>query len=243
MIKIRGLKKKLGDKEVLKGVDLDIYDGEIFTLLGGSGEGKSVFLKNIIGLIKPDEGSVEIDGEEITQLSYNQLLKVQVKVGMMFQGGALFDSLSVGENVAFGLKRLTSYNEDEIERLVRKYLKMVRLERVEDELPEKLSIGMKRRVALARAIATQPKYVFYDEPTTGLDPIITEAVCDIFLELRKELNVTSVIVTHELETAFKVSDRVGLLYNGVIREVETIEKFKKSDDPYVKEFIKGFREA
>lgn len=243
MIKIRGLKKKLGDKEVLKGVDLDIYDGEIFTLLGGSGEGKSVFLKNIIGLIKPDEGSVEIDGEEITQLSYNQLLKVQVKVGMMFQGGALFDSLSVGENVAFGLKRLTSYNEDEIERLVHKYLKMVRLERVEDELPEKLSIGMKRRVALARAIATQPKYVFYDEPTTGLDPIITEAVCDIFLELRKELNVTSVIVTHELETAFKVSDRVGLLYNGVIREAETIEKFKKSDDPYVKEFIKGFREA
>ena len=224
-------------------MDLDIYDGEIFTLLGGSGEGKSVFLKNIIGLMKPDAGSVEIDGEEITQLSYNRLLKVQVKVGMMFQGGALFDSLTVGENVAFGLKRLSSHNKDEIESLVRKYLKMVRLEGVEDELPEKLSIGMKRRVALARAIATQPKYIFYDEPTTGLDPIITKAVCDIFLELRKELNVTSVIVTHELDTAFKVSDRVGLLYKGVIREAETIEKFKKSDDPYVKEFIKGFREA
>lgn len=240
MIKVRGLKKKLGPEQVLNGIDLDIYDGEIFTLLGGSGEGKSVFLKNLLGLMKPDEGSIKIDGKEITELSGEELLKVQVKVGMMFQGGALFDSLTVGQNVAFGLERLTDYNPAKIKKLVKKYLEMVRLEGVENLLPEKLSIGMKRRVALARAIATQPEYIFYDEPTTGLDPIITSAVCDIFLDLRKEINITSLIVTHELDTAFKVSDRVGLLYQGVIREAAGPEEFRKSNDDYVKQFIKGF---
>ncbi len=240
MIQVRGLKKKLEGKPVLDGVDIDIYDGEIFTLLGRSGGGKSVFLKHLLGLMKPDEGSIKIDGVEITSLSGDELLKIQVKIGMMFQGGALFDSLSVADNVAFGLKRLSSYGPEKISALVKKYLKMVRLEGTENELPEKLSIGMKRRVALARAIATEPRYIFYDEPTTGLDPIITSAVCDVFLELRRELKVTSLIVTHELDTAYKVSDRIGLLHRGRIREASETGKFKNSEDRYVKEFINGF---
>ncbi len=239
MIKIKGLKKKLGGKQVLDGIDLEIMDGEIFTLLGGSGEGKSVFLKNLLGLMRPDEGSIKIDGQEITVLSGEDLLKVQVKVGMMFQGGALFDSLTVAENVGFGMKRLTDRSPDEIKTLVKKYLKMVRLEDVENLLPEKLSIGMKRRVALARAIATQPEYILYDEPTTGLDPITTSAVCNIFLELRDKLKLTSIIVTHELETAFKVSDRIGLLHNGKICFTAPTNEFKESKDRYVKNFIEG----
>ncbi len=239
MIKVKGLKKKLGGRWVLDGVDLEIRDGEIFTLLGGSGEGKSVFLKNLLGIMKPDAGSINIDGQEITKLSGKDLLKVQIKVGMMFQGGALFDSLTVAENVGFGLKRLTNHSPDEIKTLVQKYLKMVRLEGVENLLPEKLSIGMKRRVALARAIATQPEYILYDEPTTGLDPITTSAVCNIFMELRDELKLTSVIVTHELETAFKVSDRISLLHNGRIRFTAPVEEFKKSTDQYVRSFIEG----
>ncbi len=241
MIEIKDIHKKLGEQWVLKGVNLDIKDGEIFTLLGGSGVGKSVFLKNVIGLMKPDRGSIKIDSKEVVGLPRKELSRVQAKFGMLFQGGALFDSLTVGENVAFGLKRLTDYSREKINHLVIKYLEMVELKSVEHKLTEELSIGMKRRVALARAIATSPKYIFYDEPTTGLDPITTDVISDLFLDLKKKLKVTSVIVTHDLQTAFKVSDRVALLYDGRIVEVTETEKFKKSDNLHVRQFIAGSR--
>jgi phospholipid/cholesterol/gamma-HCH transport system ATP-binding protein len=243
MIQIRGLHKNFGGHEVLRGVNLDIYDGEIFTLLGGSGEGKSVFLKNLIGLMSPDRGSIKIDGKEIVGLPQKELSKVQSKFGMLFQGGALFDSQTVGENVAFGMIRLTKYTPKEIEKRVREYLEMVDLKGVENMLPEDLSIGMRRRVALARAIATQPEYILYDEPTTGLDPITTDVICDLFVDLQKKLKVTSLIVTHDLKTAFKVSDRIALLFNGVITEVRKTEEFKHSTNPYVQQFIMGTREG
>lgn len=243
MIEIKNLYKKLGDTEVLKGIKLNILDGEIFTILGGSGAGKTVLLKNIIGLMAPDSGSIRIDGKEIVGLRQKELNKVQTNFGMMFQGGALFDSLTVGDNVAFGMKRITDYSPQKIKSMVQKYLTMVGLSGWENELPEKLSIGMKRRVALARAIATEPRYILYDEPTTGLDPIITDVICDLFKEMRKELKATSVVVTHDLKTAFKVSDRIGLLYDGIIMEVAQTENFKNSDNPYVRQFIEGSRKG
>lgn len=239
MIEVRGLYKSFNSQNVLKGINIDIKDGEILTLLGGSGGGKSVFLKNMIGLQVPDKGSVKIDGIEIVGMPQKELTKIQTNFGMMFQGGALFDSLTVGENVAFGLKRLTAYSELKIKSLVREFLSMVDLPGVEDKLPEDLSIGMKRRVALARAIATSPKYIFYDEPTTGLDPITTDVISDLFLDLQKKLNITSFIVTHDLKTADKVSNRIALLYDGVIVEINETAKFMKSDNIHVKNFIEG----
>ncbi len=240
MIEIKNLYKKLGTNEVLSGLNLDINDGEIFTLLGGSGAGKSVFLKNIIGLMPPDSGSIKVDGQEIVKLSQKKLSKIQAKFGMMFQGGALFDSLTVKENIAFGMERLTSYSQEEISRQVKEYLDIVGLKGVENYLPEDLSIGMKRRVALARAVAAHPRYILYDEPTTGLDPIMTNVICKLFIDLQKKLDITSVIVTHDLTTAFRVSDRIGLLYNGVIIEVNEPSKFKNSNNEYVKKFLGDF---
>ncbi len=239
MIEIQNLTKKFKREKVLKGVDLTIFDGEIFTLIGGSGAGKSVFIKTILGLIKPDSGSIKVDGIEITGLTQSELSKVQTKMGMVFQGGALFDSLTVGENVAFGLRRLTDYREEKINRIVKETLGTVRLKGVEDKLPESLSIGMQRRVALARAVATKPKYIFYDEPTTGLDPITTEAICELFVKLQKNFDVTSIMVTHDLVTTYKVSDRIGFLKNGKIMEVSPVLDFKNSNNPDVQEFIKG----
>jgi phospholipid/cholesterol/gamma-HCH transport system ATP-binding protein len=241
MIEVRDLHISFGHNKVLRGVNLDIYDGENFTLLGGSGGGKSVFLKNIIGLMKPDSGSVKVDGQEIIGLPQKELSKVQVKMGMLFQEGALFDSLTIAENVGFGLKRLTDYSPEEIKEKVEEYLKMVELNGVEDSLPENLSIGMRRRAALARAIATNPKYILYDEPTAGLDPITTDVISSLFCDLQKKLKVTSVIVTHDLKTAYKVSDRIAMLYQGTIVEVDKTEDFKNSKNPYVKQFIEGVK--
>ncbi len=243
MIEVRNLYKNFGTNEVLKGINLDIYDGEIFTLIGGSGEGKTVFLKNVTGLMGVDKGSIKIDGIEITGKPQKELTKIQTKFGMLFQGGALFDSMTVGENVAFGLERLTDFSDDKIKKLVIEYLSMVNLKNVENKLPEDLSIGMKRRVALARAIATKPKYIFYDEPTTGLDPITTDVISDLFLDLQKKLKTTSVIVTHDLQTAYKVSDRIALLYSGEIVEVSSTAEFKRSENPYVQQFIEGSKKG
>lgn len=227
----------MASKPVLKGIDIDIKDGEILTLLGGSGVGKSVFLKNIIGLLKPDRGSIRVDGTEVTKLKSKALSRMQTKFGMVFQGGALFDSLTVAENVAFGLKRLTDYSPEKINKKVTEYLSMVNLEGVEDKLPESLSIGMKRRVSLARSIATQPEYIFYDEPTTGLDPITTDVICRLFVDLQEDLGLTSVIVTHDIVTAYKVSDRIALIHEGRIVEVDSVEEFKKSSNGHVRNFI------
>lgn len=243
MIEIKNLHKFIGGRWVLNGLNINIEDGEIFTLLGGSGEGKSVFLKNILGLMRPDRGNIIIFGEETTWLSPRELHRVQTKIGMMFQGGALFDSMTVEENVSFGMKRLTDYDKITIEKKVEEYLEMVGLPGTGKLLPEKLSIGMRRRVSLARAIATQPRCILYDEPTTGLDPITTDVICDLFMDLQRKLNATSVIVTHDLKTAYKVSTRIGLLYEGRIVALDKTKDFINSDNPYVQQFIKGSQEG
>lgn len=243
MIKIKDLHKSFGNNKVLKGLDLEIMKGETITILGGSGCGKSVLLKHIVGLLRPDKGIVEVDGENITDMRQEQLAKIQKKFGMLFQGAALFDSLTVGENVAFGLRRLTRLNENEIQMRVSEKLGMVGLEGIENLKPAELSGGMKKRVGLARAIALNPEYIMYDEPTTGLDPIMADIINEMVLHLQKELKITSIVVTHDMVSAYKVSNRLAMLYEGKIIEVGTPEEIKSSKDSVVKQFISGSSEG
>ena len=239
MIKIKGLEKRFLNNQVLKGVDLDIEEGETITIIGGSGCGKSVLIKHMVGLLKPEKGSIEIDGQEITSLSMEQLMEIQHRFGMLFQGAALFDSLSVGENIAFGLKRLTDLNKSEIDERVEEKLALVGLEGIEHLKPAELSGGMKKRVALARAIAMNPKYILYDEPTTGLDPIMADVINDLIIHLQKELNITSIAVTHDMVSAYKISNRLAMLYEGKIHQSGTPQEIKTSKDPVVQQFITG----
>jgi len=237
MIGIRGIKKSFGENEVLDGLDLEIRDGETLTIIGGSGCGKSVLLKCMIGLLRPDSGSVEIDGKDITQLKEKQLAAVQAKFGMLFQGAALFDSLTVAENVAFGLRYLRDLPDSEIKKRIREKLLMVGLEGIEDLKPAELSGGMKKRVALARAIAMDPKYILYDEPSTGLDPIMADVINDLILHLQGRLKITSIAVTHDMVSAYKISNRIAMLYQGKIEEVGTPDEIRQSKNPVVKQFI------
>ncbi len=239
MISIKSIWKSFLDHQVLRGVDLDIMDGETITIIGGSGCGKSVLLKHIVGLLKPEKGVVLVDQVDITRLSVEKLMDVQKKFGMLFQGSALFDSLNVGENVAFGLKRLTRLTETEIKKKVEEKLALVGLEGVENLRPAELSGGMKKRVALARAIAMDPKYILYDEPTTGLDPIMADAINDLILHLQKELKITSIVVTHDMKSSYKISNRLAMLYEGKIRQDGTPTEIKESKDPVVQQFITG----
>ncbi|MEA2082617.1 MAG: ATP-binding cassette domain-containing protein [Elusimicrobiota bacterium] len=236
-IEIRGLRKSLGGKEVLKGLDLDIHDGEILTVIGGSGQGKSVLFKHVLGLFKPDGGTVVVDRKDISKLDEAGLLKIQSKFGMLFQSAALFDSLNVYENVSFGLRRLTDMSETSIKRRAGEVLHMVSLPGTELLSVSSLSGGMKKRVALARALATSPKYLLYDEPTTGLDPILAESINDLIVELNKETGITSVVVTHDMHSAFKVSDRIAFLRDGVIKEVGGVEQIRDSKLESLKNFI------
>ncbi|PIU18382.1 MAG: ABC transporter ATP-binding protein [Elusimicrobia bacterium CG08_land_8_20_14_0_20_44_26] len=236
-IEIKGLCKKLGGKDVLKGVDLDIFDGEVITIIGASGMGKTVLFKHIVGLTKPDSGSIIVDGTDITAIDEDNLLKVQAKFGMLFQGAALFDSLSVFENVAFGLKRLTNMNESQIKRRVAEVLNMVSLPGTERLSISSLSGGMKKRVGLARALATSPKYLFYDEPTTGLDPLLAESISDLIIKVNNDLNITSVVVTHDMHSAFKVSHRLAFLYDGIIKTVGSVDDIKKTEIASLRDFI------
>jgi len=208
MIKVVDLYKSFNGKQVLRGVRLEIVDGETLTIIGGSGCGKSVLLKNILGLLKPEKGEVYIDGQEITRLENAQLLEVQKNFGYLFQGAALFDSLTVGENVAFGVRNMSNLSESGIRRRVDECLAMVGLRGIEKLKPAELSGGMKKRVGLARAIAYSPKYIMYDEPTTGLDPIMADVINDLILNLQKTLKVTSIVVTHDMKSAYKISNRI-----------------------------------
>lgn len=237
MIKIVNLHKSFG-KPVLKGVNLDIYDGETITIIGGSGQGKSVLLKNIIGLLKPDSGRVIVDNVDITTADKKKLSEIQKKFGYLFQGSALFDSMTVFENVTFGL-RYTKLSYDELRARAKLYLSYVGLDGVEDMLPAELSGGMKKRVALARTIAYEPQYILYDEPTTGLDPQMSEVITDLILSLQKKLSVTSIVVTHDIKAATKVSQRVAMLYKGKIIEVVEAGKLLNSSNPIIKNFIEG----
>jgi len=237
MIKIVDLHKSFG-KPVLKGINLEIYDGETITIIGGSGQGKSVLLKNIIGLLKPDKGKVFVDGIDITTAEEKVLSETQKKFGYLFQGGALFDSMTVFENVTFGL-RYSKLSYDELRSRAKMYLSYVGLEGVEDMLPSELSGGMKKRVALARTIAYNPQYVLYDEPTTGLDPQMSEVITDLILSLQKKLSVTSVVVTHDIKYAIKVSQRIAMLYNGKIIDVVDADKLLSSTNHVIRNFIEG----
>jgi len=238
-IKIIDLHKSFNDKQVLKGVNLEIMPGETMVIIGQSGSGKSVLLKHIIGIMKPDKGKIYVDGQEITSLTSEQLMKLSRKFGMLFQGAALFDSLTVAENVGFGLRRHTDLSESEIEKVVTASLERVGLRGVENLLPYELSGGMKKRVGLARAIAYSPEIILYDEPTTGLDPIRADAINDLILQLKKDLCVTSIIITHDMSTTYKVADRIAMLYDGRIIEIGTAEEIKNSPNPVVQQFIHG----
>ncbi|MCA6071476.1 MAG: ABC transporter ATP-binding protein [Endomicrobium sp.] len=239
MIKIENVCKSFGDKHVLCGVNFEVRDGETVVIIGSSGVGKSILLKTIVGLIKPDCGSVKIDDIDITKSSSFDLHETQKKMGYVFQEAALFDSLSIFENVAFGLRTLTSHTEKEIEQKVAQCLSMVDLEKVEHLKPSDLSGGMKKRVGLARAIAYQPHYILYDEPTTGLDPIMADVISDLIINLKEYLHVTSIVVTHDMKSAYKIADRIMMLYNGGIIFNGALEEARNTKNEYVRQFVEG----
>ncbi len=238
-VQLLGLYKAFDGNEVLRGVDLGIEEGEIITILGGSGTGKSVLLKLMIGLLKPDAGRILIDDQDIVPLSEDDLLKVRRKVGMLFQGAALFDSLSVKENVAFPLREHTHMTDGEIRDRVAEVLALVGMSGTEGKYPAELSGGMRKRVGLARAIALTPRIVLYDEPTTGLDPRNVDKINELISDLRRKIRVASVVVTHDLQSAFRISDRVALLSEGRIAATGSPTEIGKSQDPVVQEFLAG----
>lgn len=242
-IKIVDLYKSFESKQVLKGLNLEIEAGETMVIIGQSGSGKSVLLKHIIGIMRPDRGQVFIDGQEISALPDEEIMKLSRKFGMLFQGAALFDSMTVEENVAFGLRRHTRLSEAEVQQLVRTSLEQVGLRGVEHLLPYELSGGMKKRVGLARAIAYSPEIILYDEPTTGLDPIRADAINSLILELKEKLRVTSVVITHDMNSTYKVADRIAMLYDGQIIEIGTPEEIRRSTNPVVQQFISGRAEG
>lgn len=239
MIIISNLHKSFGTNQVLKGVNLKIYDGETLVILGPSGCGKSVLLKHIIGLMKPDDGDVIIDGKSIGTFSPIELDALRMRMGMLFQSAALFDSLNVQENVVFGLRRHTTLTDRAISHIASEKLEVVGLPGTNNLMPSELSGGMRKRVGLARAIAMEPEIILYDEPTTGLDPIMTSAIDELHVSLKERLGVTSVVVTHDLNSAYRVCDRIALHFGGQIVETGTREQIINSPNPLVQQFIRG----
>lgn len=238
MIDVIGLRKSFGKNEVLKGIDLQVKEGTTTVILGGSGSGKSVLMKHIIGLLKPDSGKVLIEGEDITALKGRDLDRIRRKFGMVFQMAALFDSMTVLENVAFPLREhRKDLEEEQIREIVREKLRIVALEGIEEKYPAELSGGMRKRVGLARAIVLDPKIVLYDEPTTGLDPITTDNVDEMILDARRELGVTSVVISHDIGSAFKVADEIAVLYQGQIVEAGPPAALRQSNHPHVRKFL------
>ena len=238
-IEVRGLKKQLGGKEVLRGVDLSICRGETMVIIGQSGCGKSVLLKHIVGLHYPDDGEVFIDGKPLNGVSSAERLALLSEFGMLFQGASLFDSLTIAENVVFRHIQSRRYSQKEMDRIVDEKLEMVGLSGVAHLKPAELSGGMQKRVGLARAIAADPKFILYDEPTTGLDPIMADQINDLILHMKDMLNVTSIAVTHDMVSAYKISDRISMLYQGEVIETDTPERIQRSKNPYVRQFIRG----
>lgn len=239
MIKIMDLHKSFGTTPVLCGVDLEIETGETMVVIGQSGSGKSVLLKHLIGILKPDKGTITIDGLEITRLGEDGLQRILRKFGMLFQSAALFDSLTVGENVSFGLERYTDHSPVETRRIVAESLDKVGLKGIEGLMPYELSGGMKKRVGLARAIAYGPEIILYDEPSTGIDPIRADAINDLINDLKRDLHVTSVVITHDMVSSYKVADRIAMLYEGRIIEIGTPAEIQSSSNPIIQQFIHG----
>jgi phospholipid/cholesterol/gamma-HCH transport system ATP-binding protein len=239
MIEIRDLHKSFGAQQVLKGVDLTIRDGELMAIIGESGGGKSVFLKHLIGLLKPDRGSIVVEGKDIVGLRGAELDAIREHVGVVFQGGALFDSLTVYDNVAFPLREKTRLSREEIHRRVIEALEDVGLMGREQKYPAEISGGMKKRVALARALISEPKIVLFDEPTTGLDPIRLHAIHRLIMETHKKYRFTGVMISHDIPEIFEVVDRIAFLCNGMIAIVDTPAEVTRSTDPVVIQFLQG----
>jgi phospholipid/cholesterol/gamma-HCH transport system ATP-binding protein len=239
MIRIRGLQKRLGGKQVLTGVDLDIPTGETVVVMGPSGTGKSVLLKHIVGLMSPDAGSIEVDGQDIVGMKEPELNSIRQRFGMLFQGAALFDSMTVGENVGLALREHRRWPEDQIRQRVAERLDWVGLEGVEEMKPASLSGGMRKRVGLARAIAIDPQFILYDEPTTGLDPIMADVIDQLIRAMQRRMGVTSVVVTHDILSAYKVGDRIAMLNDGRIVFQGSPEETRTTKDPMVRQFIEG----
>jgi len=238
-IVLKEIHKAFGSNRVLRGFSLEVRDGETLAVVGQSGTGKSVALKHVVGLLKPDRGEVWVDGLQVERLSQEDLYDVRRRVGYVFQFAALFDSLTIGENIGLGLRRIRGMTEGDILARVKECLAVVELEGFEDRYPSQLSGGQKKRAGLARAIATQPKYLLYDEPTTGLDPVTTTVIDRLIIRTREELKVTSVVITHDMGSAYRVADRIGMLYQGVIRFMGTPEEIQNCQDPVVRGFIEG----
>jgi phospholipid/cholesterol/gamma-HCH transport system ATP-binding protein len=238
-IAVQGVSKNFGTKRVLDGCDLTIARGETIVVIGRSGEGKSVLLKNIVRLLEPDAGSVWVEGVEVTALARPQLMNLRKRFGMLFQGAALFDSMTISENVGLILKEHTDWRDDRIRARASECLEMVGLGGTEDKLPSALSGGMKKRAGLARAIVMEPQYILYDEPTTGLDPITADTINDLIIKLQRELNVTSIVVTHDMQSAYKVGDRMAMLGGGKIVFTGTVDEVRHTDHPMVRQFIEG----
>ncbi len=239
MIKVSDLHKTFEGQEVLKGLDLEIKQGETLVIIGRSGCGKSVLLKHIIGILEPDSGKVHVENQHVASLKGKDLVRLRMKFGMLFQGAALFDSLNVYENVGFALLEHTDLNESEIRKRVSQSLVSVDLPDIEEKKPAELSGGMKKRVGLARAICNNPQIILYDEPTTGLDPIMADMINDLIIRLKEQLKVTSIVVTHDMVSAYKVGTRIAMLYDGKIIAQGTPDEIKNTTDPIVKQFITG----
>jgi phospholipid/cholesterol/gamma-HCH transport system ATP-binding protein len=242
-IEFRRVSKSFGDKMVLRDVNLVARSGETLVVIGRSGSGKSVMLKLMVGLLAPDGGSVLVDGEDVARMEEADLFRVREKFGFLFQGAALLDSLSVGENVGLGLAERSARAKDEIRRIVAEKLAMVGMAGIERQMPSDLSGGMKKRVGLARAIAMNPEIVLYDEPSTGLDPIMADAINDLIIRLKEQLGITSVVVTHDMTSARKIADRVAMLYEGGIIFTGTVPELDATDDPVVRQFVEGRAEG
>jgi phospholipid/cholesterol/gamma-HCH transport system ATP-binding protein len=241
MIRLANVCKVYDGKYALRDINLNIKKGETLAVIGGSGSGKSTLLQLLVGLIRPDSGEIYIGGQETTKLTEKELDKVRLNMGMVFQYSALFDSMTVGENVAFGLREHKHLPEAEIQRIIREKLDLVGLPGVENKLPGELSGGMKKRVGLARAIAIEPEIIFYDEPSSGLDPITTTKIDELIVDMQHKLGVTSVVVTHDMASACRIADRIAMVYEGELIAVDTVKKFQELQDERVQAFFKTLR--
>lgn len=239
MIEIINLVKSFGDHRVLDNLNLVIESGEVMVIIGRSGCGKSVLLKHMIGLLKPDFGQVIVEGNDVPRMEQKKLDGLRLKFGMLFQGAALFDSMNVGENVGFALREHTDIPEHIVQKKVAKALELVGLMGIEGLMPAELSGGMKKRVGLARAICNDPNIILYDEPTTGIDPIGADSINELIIELNQKLKVTSIVVTHDMVSAYKIADKIAMLYRGKIVGVGTPDEIRNTKDPIVKQFITG----
>ncbi|MFN5582146.1 ABC transporter ATP-binding protein [Gemmatimonas sp.] len=239
MIEFKNVHKAFGPKKVLRGFSLTVKEGETMVIIGYSGTGKSVAIKHIVGLLEPDEGEVWVDGKHVDRLSRTDLYALRGSIGYVFQFAALFDSMTIGENVAMGLRKQGQLTEAEITTRVDEALRLVDLPDVQHRMPAELSGGMRKRVGIARAIALRPKYILYDEPTTGLDPVTSATIDQLMVRMREQLGVTGIVITHDMRSAYTVGTRIAMLYEGTVRAVGTVDEIQHSTDPLVRQFIEG----